>query len=115
MARNTHNHEHKRTVVECSVVCSNEDIMQRYNEYPAVVCLLLKNLQKVDEWVCLEPVEEGAADRISEAGKIPYNHTDLGNWCVYSGNAGSLEKRKPKKGKGGQAQQDIDEDDLVFP
>lgn len=50
-----------------------------------------------------------------KAEKIPYDHTDLGNWCVFSGNAGSFEKKKPKKNKNNPQQTDVDEEDLVFP
>ena len=44
--REKHMHDHKRNVVECSLVCSQEDEQQRYNELPIAVRLLLSNMQK---------------------------------------------------------------------
>lgn len=114
-AKEDHSHEHKRTVVECSVTCTSEDITQRYNEYPAAVRVLLKNIQKVDGWACLEPVEEGSAPRIWEPSAVPYDHTDLGNWSRFSGNAGSFEMRKTKKKEQGRNRELGDDDDLTFP
>ena len=62
--RGNYVHNHKRNVVECSLVCSQEEEQQRYNELPAAVGLLLKNMQKVDSSACLEPVEEGDAPKL---------------------------------------------------
>jgi hypothetical protein len=56
--RKVHVHRFRRNVVECSIVCVNDEEQQRYNELPAAVRTLFKNLQKVDNMVCLEPVVE---------------------------------------------------------
>lgn len=69
--RATYVHEHKHVVVECSVVCNQEEEQQRYNELPLAVRTLLKNMQKVDSKLYLDPIEEGKAKRIWEVTEIP--------------------------------------------
>jgi hypothetical protein len=80
--RETYKHENSRVVVECSVVCSQEEEQQRYNELPLAVRTLLKNMQKVDSKVCLDPIEEGEAKTIWEVMEIPFDHTDLDSWVL---------------------------------
>jgi hypothetical protein len=83
--RSNYKHQHKRSVLECSLVCSQEEEQQRYNELPAGVRLLLSNMQKVDKNVCLEPVEEGDAPGLWEKNDVPYDHTELGSYIRHRG------------------------------
>jgi hypothetical protein len=79
--RKVHVHRFRRNVVECLIVCVNDEEQQCYNELPAAVCTLFKNMQKV----CPEPVVVGEAEKIFEAGEIPYDHMDLGSWVKQGG------------------------------
>ena len=112
--RKVHIHTHRRNVVECSIVCTNEEEQQRYNELPAVVRVLFKNLQKVDKMVCLEPVVVGDAERLFEAGEIPYDHTDLGSWVKQGGGMNAYAMKKAKRW--GKGREEVGEDEgLVMP
>ena len=90
-------HEFKRNVVECSFVCTQEELNLRYNELPSNIRLLLKNMQKVDKMVCMEPVVAGDAEKIWEPTSVPYDHTDLGEYIVQGGGVKAFELKKPKK------------------
>jgi hypothetical protein len=68
-----------------------------YNELPAGVRLLLRNMQKVDKGVCLEPVEEGEAPGLWEPNKIPYDHTKLGSYMKQGGGMLSFCDEETKK------------------
>ncbi len=111
--RGNHMHNHKRNVVECSLVCSQEEEQQRYNELPAAVRLLLKNMQKVDFSACLEPVEEGDAPKLWEAADVLYDHTELGSYVQQGGGMQAFAMKKPKKWQKEQGL--VEEDELVMP
>lgn len=84
-------HKHRRNV------CVNEEEQQQYNELPAAVRLLFKNLQKVDKMVCLEPVEVGEAENLWDSGDVPYDHMDLGSWVKQGGGMNAFAMKKAKK------------------
>jgi hypothetical protein len=107
-------HRNSRVVVECSVVCSQEDEQQRYNELPGAVRALLKNMQKVDDKVCLDPVEDGEAKRIWNLSEIPYDHTELGSWVVQSGGVQAFAMKKPRKW-GKKNEVEGDDEAMVMP
>jgi hypothetical protein len=92
--RKNHIHEHERNVLECSFVCTQDDELQRFNELPQAVRTLLKNMQKVDKNVCLEPVDIGNGDQIWETGQVPFDHTDLGSHVMHTGVTKAFELRK---------------------
>ena len=109
--RSNHKHKHKRNVLECSLLCSQEEEQQRYNELPAGVRLLLGNMQKVDKNVCLEPVEEGDGPGIWEINYVPYDHTELGSYVRQGGGMQAFSMKKPKKW---QKDQGLADDDTLF-
>eukprot|EP00956_Cyclotella_meneghiniana_P025889 scaffold54940_cov39-Cyclotella_meneghiniana.AAC.1 len=115
--REKHDHVNKRNVVECSFVCTQEEENLRYNELPSNIRLLLKNMQKVDKMVCLEPVIPGDAEKLWEPTSVPYDHTDLGDYIVQSGGVKAFEMKKPRKNnkKKGETNDDEDEEELVLP
>ena len=45
---------------------------------PCSGAFVLRNMQKVDNKACLEPVEEGDAPALWEPNDVLYNHTELG-------------------------------------
>eukprot|EP00956_Cyclotella_meneghiniana_P026377 scaffold56791_cov61-Cyclotella_meneghiniana.AAC.5 len=109
--RSKHIHQHKRNVLECSLVCSQDEEQQRYNELPAGVRLLLSNMQKVDKNVCLEPVEEGEASGLWEKNDLPYDHTELGSYVRQGGGVQAFSMKKPRKWQKDQGL--ADEDSLI--
>jgi hypothetical protein len=111
--REKHIHMHKRNVVECSLVCSQEEEQQRYNELPAAVRLLLNNMQKVDKYVCLDPVEEGEAPKVWDPSGVSYDHTELGSYIQQGGGMQAFSMKKPKKWQKDQGF--VGEDELVMP
>lgn len=88
---------HRRSVVKCSFICMQEDELKRSNKLPLVVRTLLKNMQKVDEWACLEPVEEGDGKKIWEVSVVPFDHTNLGTHMVHSGGTKSFELKNQRR------------------
>lgn len=86
---------HSRNIMECLIICSQEDKQQRYNELPVAIGLLIKNMQKVDGSTYLVPVEEGEAVYVWKLALVPYDHTDLGNWVMLSGGMNVLQMKKP--------------------
>ena len=113
--RKTHVHRFRRNVVECSIVCANEEEQQRYNELPAAVRALFNNLQKVDNMVCLEPVVVGEAEKIFEGGEIPYDHTDLGSWVKQGGGMNAFALKKAKKWGNNKNDDEDGESEMVMP
>lgn len=91
--RDQYMHEHRRNVVECSFVCTKEEEQLRYNDLPSNIRLLLKNMQKVDKMVCMEPVVAGEAEKIWEPTLVPYDHTDLGDYIGQGGGVKAFELR----------------------
>lgn len=113
--RKKHVHKYRRNVVECSIVCVNEEEQQRYNELPAAVRKLFSNLQKVDSMVCLEPVVVGEAEKIFEHGEIPYDHTELGSWVKQGGGMNAFALKSAKKWGNDKEGDDDDEQEMVMP
>lgn len=70
-----HIHANRRSVVECSFIWMQDEELQRFNELHLAVHTLLKYMQKVDEWVCLEPVKEGDGEKIWDIVRYPLYST----------------------------------------
>ena len=60
---------------------------------------LVKNMQKVDDTLCLKPVEEGNGKALLESLEIALDLTDLGKYVMHSGGKGSFEMKNARRGR----------------
>ena len=100
--------------MECSLICTQEEEQQRYNELPSGIRALLKNMQKVDSWACLDPVEEEDGHKIWDPMAVPFDHTDLGNHVVLSGGVNAFALKTPKRW-GKKKNETEDDEEMVLP
>jgi hypothetical protein len=111
----SHVHKHKRAVLVCSKVCSQDGTEAKMNEFVQAARMLYSHMVKVDTTLVWEPVLEGGA-RLWDPQGIPTDFTDCGQWIKVSGDAGVFEMRKPRKTDGDKSQlHRDDEDELVNP
>lgn len=86
------------------MVCKQEGKEARFDEFTLGVRHLYKQAQKVDKTVVLEPIEVGGK-RIFEAGEIPFDHTDLGEW-IQKGGGKVFEMKTARKNRDQEAEED---------
>ena len=92
----SHVHNHKRVVMVCSKVCSQDGTEGKMNEFVQATRMLYTHMIKVDSTLLWEPVLEGGA-RLWDPQGIPAGLTDCGQWIKVSGDAGVFAMRKPRK------------------
>ena len=110
-----HKHNHKRVVLVCSLMCSQDGVEAKLNEFLMGCRALYKNMLKVDKSVIWELEREGGP-RLFDPHGLPTDFTDCGAWVKVSGDVGVFEMRKPKKNDNNKGRHGgNDEDDLIDP
>ena len=108
----SHAHRHKRVVIVCSKVCTQDGTEAKMNEFVQATRMLYANMIKVDSTLLWEPFLEGG-ERLWNPHGIPADFTDCGQWIKVSGDAGVFAMRKPRKND--NATRGADEEELVDP
>jgi hypothetical protein len=107
----SHAHGHKRVVIVCSKVCTQDGTEAKMNEFVQATRLLFANMLKVDPTLVWEPVLEGG-ERLWDPQGIPADFTDCGQWIKVSGDAGVFAMRKPRKNDNARG---VDDEELLDP
>ena len=94
-ARKKYKHEFTRTIVEASLICKNEGIEAKFDEFTLGVRSLFKQIQKVDKKAAMDPIDADG-ERLWEPNDLPFDHTDLGAWIMKGGNK-VFEMKKARK------------------
>ena len=87
---------HKRVVIVCLKVCTQDGMEAKMNEFLQATRMLYANMIKVDSTLLWEPVLDGG-ERLWDPQGIPADFTDCGQWIKVSGDAGVFSMRKSRK------------------
>jgi hypothetical protein len=104
-AKQEYKHQHRRVVVEASLVCSKEGKQAKYDEFTLGMRALFKNMLKVDPTLVVDPVIAGSGKKLVEPNEIPFDHTEMGTHVQQTGGNKSFDMKKPRKNdrkKGGK-------------
>jgi hypothetical protein len=104
-AKQEYKHQHRRVVVEASLVCSKEGKQAKYDEFTLGMRALFKNILKVDPTLVVDPVIAGSGKKLVEPNEIPFDHTEMGTHVQQTGGNKSFDMKKPRKNdrkKGGK-------------
>ena len=93
----THDHVHKRVVLEAAVLLSADD---KHAEFTDALRILLTNFQKVDPLLVLSPINATKDKPIFYPADLPYNLTDQSAHIQISGGDRTFEMKQPYRNGG---------------